>query len=307
MPLACYSPEAIYVQQYCNKCFPDVDFEDGEPYLLPSSELDMFLAKYDTIVASLPKNFNKRAFYNFTNLQECIDNIDWGEDAVEQYANQEEVEKHITLSKEQRASYRKEAFWGFLVFLYFSVNGIYTDREMALTDMIKETNQFITDNLNNNLKIKLTAGRKSMEVSHPLILKALFAAFHCPEEYYMDMPYDKTFSLFGETHTLSTSFRESGSPIIAVPASITERHKSYIIIKTVLSEILHCDTSKKYYPPTKSVLCLCVLHFCGYLLGETANVCDKSNIITLTKLMKDFQKTDCQLTKSALFSLYSSI
>ncbi len=306
MPLTYNSPEAIYVQQYCNKYFPDVDFEDGEPYLLPSGELDIFLAKYDTIVASLPKNFNKRAFYNFTDLQQCLENINWGEDAVHTYANQQEHEKQVTLTPEERMSLRKEAFWGFLVFLYFSVNGIYADRQMPITDLIEETNQFITANID-QLKIKMTAGRKSKEITHPLILKALFAAFHCPEEYYMDMPYDKTFSLFGETHTLSTSFRESGSPIIDVPASITERHKSYIIIKTVLSEILHCDTSKKYYPTTESILCLCVLHFCGYLLGDTSNVCDRNNIITLTKLMKDFQKTDEQLTKSALFSLYSSL
>lgn len=304
MPLSYNSPEAIYVQQYCNKHFPDVDFEDGEPYLLPSSELDIFLAKYDAIVASLPKNFNKGAFHNFIKLQKCIASIDWGEDAVERYANQEELKQHITLSKEQRASYRKEAFWGFLVFLYFSVNGIYTDRKMALTDMIKETNQFITDNLEHNLKIKLTAGRKSREITHPLILKALFAVFHCPEEYYMDMPYEKTFSFSGQTYTFTTSFRKSGSPIIAVSASTTERHKSYIIIKTILSEILRCDTSKEYYPPTESVLCLCILHFCGYLLGETAKVCDKNNIITLTKLMKDFQKTDYKLTKLDLSLLY---
>ena len=49
MPLTYNSPEAIYVQQYCNKYFPDVDFEDGEPYLLPSGELDIFLAKYDPL------------------------------------------------------------------------------------------------------------------------------------------------------------------------------------------------------------------------------------------------------------------
>lgn len=46
MPLTYNSPEAIYVQEYCSKYFPDVDYEDGEPYLLPSSELDIFLAKY---------------------------------------------------------------------------------------------------------------------------------------------------------------------------------------------------------------------------------------------------------------------
>lgn len=305
MPLAHYSLEAVYVQQYCNKYFPDVEIdENGEPCLYPSSELDMFLAKYDTIVASLPEKFSKRAFYKFTLLQNCIENINWGEDAIETYANQEELKQHIPINKEKRIFYRKEAVWGFLVFLYFSVNNIYSDRKMPVTDIIKETNQFITTNLNNNLKIKLTAGRKSKEITNPLILKALFAAFHCPEEYYMDMSYNHTFSLFGKTHTLPTSFRETGSPIVDVPASITERHKSYIIIKTILDELLHCNTSKIYYPQTESIFCLCILHFYNYLLGETEKICNKYNIITLTKLMKDFQETDVQLTKTDLFSLY---
>lgn len=305
MPLSYDSLEAIYVKQYCNKYFPDVEIDEaGEPCIYPSCELEIFLAKYDTIVASLPEKFSKRAFYKFTLLQRCIEHIDWGEDNIETYANQIELKYHRTISKEQRISFRKEAVWGFLVFLYFFVNGIYADRKMTVTDIIKETNLFITANLDNNLKIKLTAGRKSKEITHPLILKALFAVFHCQEEYYMDMPYDKTFTLFGKSHTLLTSFRESGTPIVEVPSSITERHKSYIIIKTILNEILHCDTSKRYYPQTESIFCLCILHFYDYLLGQTDKVCDRNNIITLTKLMKDFEKTNVQLTKTDLFSLY---
>lgn len=306
MPLTYNSPEAIYIQEYCNKYFPDVDYEDEEPYLLPSGELDIFLAKYDTILTTLPKNFTKEAFYKFELLQQCLENINWGEDAVDTYANQQEHEKQITLTPEEKISLRKDAFWGFMVFMYFSVNGIYADRQMPLTDLIEETNQFITANID-KLKIKLTAGRKSREITHPLILKALFAAFHCEKDYYMDMPYDKIINFNGTDYVCTPTFRQLSVPIISVPAAITERHKSYIIIKTTLSEILHCDTSKKYYPQTESILCLCVLHFCGYLLGETSNVCDKNNIITLTKLLKDFQKTDYQLTKPALFSLYFNL
>lgn len=299
MPLSYDSLEAIYVKQYCNKYLPDIDIDEaGETVLYPSSELDIFLDRYDTIVASLPKKFSKRAFYNFTLLQRCIEHIDWGEDGIETYANQVELKYHITIDKEKRISFRKEAVWGFLVFLYFSVNRIYANKNMAITDIIEETNQFITANLDNNLKIKLTAGRKSKEITHPLILKALFAVFHCQKEYYMDMQYDTTSTIFGKSYTLTNSFRKNGVPIIEVPTSITERHKSYIIIKTILNELLHCDTSKRYYPQTESIFCLCILHFYDYLLGQTDKVCDKNNIITLTKLMKDFEKTDAQLTKT---------
>lgn len=300
MPLTYDSPEAIYVKEYYNQYFPDVDFDDGEPYACSSTELDIFLEKYDTIITSLPKNFTKEAFYKFELLQQCLEEINWGEDAVDTYSKQQE---HITLNQEEKISLRKEAFWGFLVFMYFSVNGIYADRQMSMGQFIEENNQFITANIN-QLKIKLTAGRKSKEITNPLILKALFAVFHCEKEYYMDMSYEKEANFNGRTITLPCTFRQGGTPIINVPSTITERHKSHIIIKTIISEILHCDNSKNYYSQTESLLCLCILHFCGYLLGEADKVCDKNNIITLTKLMKNFQKADSKLSKMDLFSFY---
>lgn len=306
MSLSYDSPEMIYVMQYCYKYYPEYDYDEvtGESYPVTPLAVDIFIKRYDTILSSLPKQFTQNRFDAFEQMQEYLQEIKLT--AVERYADRKEATSRlqgspITLD---RQALKSQALFGFLVFLYYTVNRLFEeDTQIAYTDAIDEINQFITDNINNNLKIKLTSGRKSKEVTDPLLLKALFAVFNCKDKYYDDLPFEEQATYQGKTITTCTTLG-NGSPFIARPLSATERKKSYLIIKIIMEEVLQWDISRNKYAPAKTAVCLCLLHFCGFLLGDPTDVCDPNNAITLIRLFTDFKNIPSSIPDSAFFYIF---
>lgn len=297
MPLQYDSPEAIYVQQYCNKHYPEYEYdtEEDECYQMPSMAAEIFIGRYHTILASLPDNFNKKEYYDFDMMQQCIEKINWGKDAIEAYADNKELEsrhskKPVYFSKEDRMRLRKEAFWGFIVFMYYATNRYFENQYVTYLNEIEEVNRFIAEHFS-NLKVKLTAGRKSKEVTNPLILAGIFSTLNYQEGRVI---IDNT----KQDIALENPISEINSVHERV-LSATGRYKSYIIIKTIMDEIFAKHPNLKY-PKNESVLCLCVLHFCGYLAGVREVVCFNDNIITLMKLLKDFKKADISMPNLVL-------
>lgn len=292
MPLRYDSPEAIYVQKYCNKHYPDYEYDETEDkyYQMPSMAAEAFIGRYDSIIASLPKHFNKKEYYNFDMIQQCLEKINWGEDAVEIYANNKEIDsirlkRPITLSKADRMKLRKEAFWGFLVFMYYATNKYFERQYITCKNEIEEVNKFITEHLG-NLKVKLTAGRKSKEITNPLILAGIFSTLNYQDGNIIIDNTKQDIALENPMSEINILYKRT--------LSATGRYKSYIIIKTIMEEIFPKHPDLKY-PKNESVLCLCVLHFCGYLAGQREAVCYNNNIITLMKLLKDFEKADVSM------------
>ncbi len=306
MPLTYDSPEMIYVLQYCYKYYPEYDYDEitGESYPVPPLAVDVFIKRYDSILSSLPKQFTKEKFDAFEQIQECLEELKLT--TVEHYADDKEKEnklqgKTINLNRQKLSG---QALFGFLVFLYYTVNRLFEeDTQIAYTDAIDEINRFITDNIENNLKIKLTSGRKSKEVSDPLLLKALFAVFNCKENYYHELSFEQQAAYQDKTITTHTTLGE-GAPFISRPLSATERRKSYMIIKIIMEEVLQWNIIKNKYAPAETTLGLCLLHFCGFLLGDPTDVCDQNNAITLIKLMNDFKNTSSHIPDSAFLYIF---
>lgn len=305
MSLRFDSPEAIYVQQYCNKHYPSYgyDEETNETYQIPSGISEVFMQRYDRIVESLPNYFTKEKYYNFDILQQCLEGINWGKDIIETYADNKELEsirlkKPIILNKDDRMGLRKKAFWGFLVFLYHSTNSYFANRFVSYNQELEEINDFIKKNLS-KLKIKLTAGRKSKEITDPLLLAGLFATFHCKDDYYKDMVIVNDVTVQDHCFTYEASLGEL-SPLQQKPLSVTERHKSYIIVKTIANELITDRPDKVKYTNKERLLYLCILHLCGYLLGEIEKVCHNENNATINNLLDTFEGTETVLNQSLL-------
>lgn len=308
MPLSYDSPEMIYVMLYCYKYHPECDYDEvtGEPYPVTSSIVEIFIKRYNKILSSLPKQFTQDQFDAFEQMQEYLQKIKLP--AVEQYADsQEKIAREqgnpITLN---RQALKSQALFGFLVFIYYTVNHLFEeDAQIAYTDAIDEINQFITDNIDKKLKIKLTAGKKSKEVKDLVLLKAMFAVFNCKKDYYKDITWEEEITILGRPYTIQRTLRD-GAPFIVRPLSATKRYKSYLFIKIIMEEVLEWDSTKTKYAPDKTALCLCLLHFCGFLLGDPTKVCDPSNAITLIRLFADFKNIPSSIPDSAFFYIFYS-
>ena len=254
-----------YIKDFCEKHFywEDIDtFGQIENYY--SSIPEKFSEHYESILADLPKNFNSKEYEKFDTLQECINILELD----------------------------KEAFWGFIVFLYHSANCYFKEKWCGYGEKIKETNQFIENSITKGLKVSFTSGRKKLEITDPVVLKGLFAIFQLPENYWQNIEVIQPTGLNGQYQTVTL---KEYSPAWIETEEATARKKSYFVIKLLLLHLFPNSGKGLNYPQNISVLCLCVLHLCGFLWGERQDVCHKSNIITLRKLLTDFRNTNIDI------------
>ncbi len=307
MSLSYNSPEMIYVLQFSYKYYLEYEYDEetGKSYPQPPMPSEMFMARYNKILSSLPKQFTQDQFDAFKQMQEYLQKIKLP--VVEQYADSQEKiareqGKPISLN---RQALKSQALFGFLVFIFDSVERRFKEESQTLYPYaIEEINRFITDNIDKKLKIKLTSGRKSKEVTDPILLKSLFAVFNCKKEYYNDLIWEKEINILGQPQTYRYTFKD-GSPLIPQKLSATKRYKSYLFIKIIMKEVLEWDITQTKYAPDKTALCLCLLHFCGFLLGDPTKVCDPSNAITLIRLLRDFKEEPISVLSPAFFHFFS--
>ena len=271
MPLKEDDPQMKYVFDYCEKHFsclmPD-DFT-GELIVTYSTIADKYMYYYDDIVVTLPKHFNEAEYNKFDILQQQIGNLNLD----------------------------KQAFWGFIVFLYYSVNIYFKYKTISYSSKIKEINQFIKQSISsdNKLKVTLTSGRKKIEITDSVLITAILSALNSPENYWQDIMVK---GLHGEPvigYTTDPIKLKNLDYAWKEPEKTTERKKSYWVIRLMLQYFFPDSGNVINYPQDISVLCLCVLHLCGFLLGQEHIVCDKDNIITLRKLLTDFDGTTINL------------
>lgn len=268
MPLKEDDPKMKYIFDYCEKHLsgfvPD-DFT-GEPAYYNSVVADRYMYYYDDILATLPKHFNEAEYYKFKCLQKQIE-----------YFNLD-----------------KEAFWGFLVFLYHAANIFLKRKGISYGEKIKEINQFIKKSAcsDNGLKITLTSGRKKIEITDSVLVTAILSTFNCPENYWQDIMVKGLHSepIIGYTTApvklkdLDYTWKE--------PEEATERKKSYFVIKTIADELIPERPQGVTYTNQEKILYLCILYLCQYLIGDTTKEYTYKNVAPVSQLLKDFEGTE---------------
>lgn len=268
MPLKENDSKIKYVFNYCEKhlsCLMPDDFT-GELYMHYSVVPDRYMYYYNDIIAALPKHFNETEYYKFKCLQKQIE-----------YFNLD-----------------KEAFWGFLVFLYHAADVFLKRKGISYGEKIKEINQFIKKSASsdNGLKITLTSGRKKIEITDSVLMTAILSTFNCPDDYWQNIMVKGLHCEPVTGYTTVPIKLKDCEYTWKEPEEATERKKSYFVIKTIADELIHDRPEGVTYTNQEKILYLCILYLCQYLIGDTTKEYTYKNVAPVSQLLKDFEGTE---------------
>ncbi len=292
-----------YISEYCNKYYPTVDFDDKTdlPFLSNSTVEELFIPRFDKIVQELttrnsalqPRHFTFEEYTDCKPLQDYITKHNWGNDAIEKMFDMQaridrEQNKERIFPKEERMQARKEAFWAFTVFLHYAVDRYFTNQWTSISQEIQQTNEFIQKNIK-TLKLRLVSGKKSIDVSNENIIKGLLATFHCKGEYYKDMEIEHRTMLNGKVFFQQTQQLREYDPMFVKENKVTEREKSYIIIKNIADELMPPKPIGVQYTNDEKILYQYVLILCGFIQREVSKEFTYRDTAETSKLLRDFK------------------
>lgn len=292
-----------YVLEYCNKYYPSVDIDEKtNTYTLSSSPIaESFIKRFDEIVGELttrnsavqPRHFTLEEYNNCQYLQEYIAGHKWGNDAVEKIfdtqarIDREKNEERI-FTKKERIEARQKAFWVFTVFLHYAVDRYFENQWTSVGREIQQTNRFIQKNIN-TLKLRLVSGKKSVDIENADIIKGLLAVFNCEEDYYKNMQVVHQYKVNGKVLFQETKRLCDEDPLFEKEDKVTERGKSYIIIKNIADEIIPFRPAGVQYTNDEKILYQYVLILCGFLQRDITKKFTYKDTADTSQLLRDFK------------------
>lgn len=292
-----------YVLEYCNKYYLSVEFDDktGTSYFSRSTVADIFIKRFDEIVQELttrnsalqPRHFSFDEYNNCEHLQDYIANHNWGNDAVEKIfdtqarIDRENNEERI-FTKKERVAARQKAFWTFTIFLHYAVDRYFENQWTSIGKEIQQTNRFIQKNIN-TLKLRLVSGKKSIDIKNPDIIRGLLAIFHCKEDYYKDMEVVHQYKINNKILFQDTKRLGDEDPLFEKEDKVTEREKSYIIIKNIADELIQFRPVGVQYTNDEKILYQYVLTMCGFLQRDISKKYTYKDVADTSQLLRDFK------------------